>query len=115
MTHDTDAGRSEVVQRLNQSGFTPQARDQILRVIDAMMTGRAPLAHVLVAATEVCRACELSGTHQRVADALACLAGEVRQYQNLAADDRSGPALRARAGVACWNPKRRVRDQEAPA
>ena len=96
MTQDTDAKRIQVIQRLNEAGFKPPTIDHILGMIDAMMTGRAALAQVLVAVTEVCKACALSGTHQHVANALACLEGEVLQYQNPALDDDSA-ALIARA------------------
>ena len=108
MAQDTDVRRSEVIHRLNESGFTPQMRDQILHMVDAMMTGRAPVAHVLVAAAEVCKVCELSRTHQHIADALACLAGEVLQYLNPPLDDQGGAPHRKPFGVAYWDYKRRT-------
>jgi hypothetical protein len=109
MTQDMDASRIQVIHRLSESGFKPQMIDQILRMIDAMMTGRAPLAHVLVAAAEVCKVCELSRTHQHVANALACLAGEVLQYLDPPVEDQSGAPRRTPFGVAYWDHKRRGR------
>jgi hypothetical protein len=99
MAQNTDAGRNRAIRRLNESGFKPQTIDQILQMIDAMMTGHATLAHVLVAATEVCRACDLDETHRHVAKALECLAAEVMQYQDAFPDDPSGAVRRTRFGV----------------
>ena len=81
MTQDADASRTQMIHRLNESGFQPRTIDQILRMIDAMLTGRIALAHVLVAAMEVCKGCELSRTHRHIANALECLADEVMQEQ----------------------------------
>jgi hypothetical protein len=92
-----------MVDRLSETGFKPQTVDQILLVIDAMMTGRVPLAHVLVAVREVCRVCGLGGTHQRVSEALASLAGEVLQRRNSGSDDHSDGPRRRRFGIACWD------------
>lgn len=101
---DTDKRRDKVIQRLKASGCEPRKCDQILHLIDAMMTGRAPLAQVLVAAKEVCKVCDLRGTHQHIDNALACLAGEVMQYHKPSLDDDSGPARRKQSDSACWNP-----------
>ena len=91
MTQDADADRTQVIHRLKESGFEPQTIDQILLLIDAMMIGLPAVAHVLVAVTEVCKACGLDKTHQQVADALACLAAEVLQYQNECLDAHPTP------------------------
>ena len=95
MTQDTDARRTQVIHRLKEFGFNPQTIDQILLMIDAVMTGRAPPADVLVGAKEVCKECDLSSTHQHVANLRTCAAGEVMQYQALSLDIHSG-ALVAR-------------------
>ena len=84
-------------------------------MVDAIMAGRVPLAHVLVAAKEVCRECELISTHQLVADALACLAGEVMHYENPSADGHAGGPVRTRSGSEIWNDKRRGRAGQAQA
>jgi hypothetical protein len=104
MTHNIDARRDQVIHRLQESGFKPQAADEILRMIDEMMTGRATLAHMLTAATEVCKVCGLSSTRQHLADALACLAGEVLQYRNPCLDDHSDDTRSIGTGIAYWNP-----------
>ena len=100
MTQDMDARRDEVIDRLSESGFTPQVADGILRMVDAMMTGRAPLANVLVAATEVCKVCDLSETHGHVADAVACLAGEVLVCHDPYWDHPSDATGSQRIGIA---------------
>jgi len=66
MTPNTEAQRIQVVHRLHESGCTPKTIDQVLGMIDAMMTGQVALANVLVAATEVCKVCELGKTQQHV-------------------------------------------------
>ena len=104
MTQNADARRDQVIHRLQESGFKPQAAGEILRMIDDMMTGRATLSHVLAAATEVCKLCGLGNTRQHVADALACLAGEVLQYRNPCLDDHSDDTRSTRSGIAYWNP-----------
>jgi hypothetical protein len=113
MTQDTQARRSQVIRRLHKSGFTPNMRDQILRMVDAMMTGRAPLAHVLVAAAEVCKVCELGRTNQHIDNALGCLAGEVLQYLNPPAGDQDVSPRRTPFGVAYWDYRRRGLVMEA--
>ena len=115
MTQDTDARRVQVIQRLKQAGFAPQMSEQVLGLVDAIMTGRAPLAYVLVAAMEVCRVCELTRTHQHVADALACLAGEVRQIQNPSLDDHLGAPRRPRADIVYWHHESQGRAEQHPA
>lgn len=103
MTQDMNAKRVQVIDRLNQSGFKPETIEQILEIIDLIMTGRAPLAYVLVAATEVCKVCELSRTHRHVANALACVASEVLQYMDPSVDDESGAYSPTPLGTDCWN------------
>jgi hypothetical protein len=115
ITKDTESRRNQIIHRLSESGFKPETIDQILLMIDAIMTGHTPLAHVLVAATEVCRACQLSSTHQHVADALASLAGEVVHYEDPSLEVHAGTPDRARSGNACWNDKRRGRGGQAQA
>jgi hypothetical protein len=104
-----------VIHRLNESGLTPQAIDEVLLMVDSIMAGRVPLAHVLEAAKEVCRECELSSTHQHVADALACLAGEVMHYEDPSLDGQAGGPGRMQSGDAYWNDKRRGRAGQAQA
>lgn len=106
MTQDTDVRRSQVIQRLKQAGFAPQMSDQVLSLIDAIMTGCAPLAYVLVAATEVCKVCELTKTHQHVAAAVACLAGEVLQCHAPSLGDQSGAPRHPRRETIYWTQKR---------
>ena len=116
ITKDTDARRAQVTHRLNESGLTPQAIGEVLLMVDAIMAGRVPLAHVLVAAKEVCRECELSSTHQHVADALACLAGEVMHYEDPSlASHADGAPGRTRSGSENWNDKRQGRVGQAQA
>jgi predicted Zn-ribbon and HTH transcriptional regulator len=104
MTQNTDARRDQVIRRLQESGFKPQAADEILRMIDDMMAGRATLAHVLVAAAEVCKTCGLISTRRHVTDAMACLAGEVLQYRNPSLDGQPDDSRPTGPGIAYWNP-----------
>ena len=113
MTQDTDVRRLQVIQRLNEFGFKPQTIEEILLLIDSMMTGHAPLAHVLVAATEVCNVCELSKTQRHVVDALSCLSSEVQQFQNLS--DQSGIPRLIRSGIACQDQKNLSQGEQAQA
>jgi len=115
MTKNADARRIRVIQRLNDSGLTPQAVDEVLLMVDAMMAGRVPLAHVLEAAKEVCKECELLVTHQHVANALASLAGEVMRFEDPSLDGQPGGPGRTRFGGENWNDKRRGRAGQAQA
>lgn len=116
ISKDTESRRSRVIHRLNDSGLTTQAVDEVLLMVDAMMAGRVPLAHVLVAAKEVCTECELGSTRQHVADALVCLAGEVMHYENPSVDGHVGGAIEGtRSGNENWNDKRRGRAGQAQA
>jgi hypothetical protein len=113
MIEDTDIKRNQMIQRLTEAGFKPPAIDQIVPMIDAMMTGHSVLAYVMVAAAEVCTACELSRTHKHVADALDCLAAETLQFEKATVDSRSdGPGF-TQSGIAHWNHKRRGRVEKA--
>ena len=116
ITKDMEARRNQVIHRLNESGFKPETIDDILLMIDAMMTGHTPLAHVLVAVTEVCRACELNNTHEHVANALECLAGEVMHYEDPSVDGHAGGVpVGMRSSIENWNDKRRGRAGQAQA
>ena len=101
MTQDQDTRRDHVIERLKASGCEPRKCGQILKLIDAMMTGRAPLAQVLVAAKEVCKVCELNGTHELLDEALACLANEIMQLGKPASDADPGPSQHY---LAPWMP-----------
>jgi hypothetical protein len=72
-------------------------------MVDVIMTGRSPLAYVLVAATEVCKVCELSRTHRHIANALACVAGEVLQCKDPSVGDKSVASSPTPPGMDCWN------------
>lgn len=100
MTQDTDEKRIQVIQRLSEAGFNPRAVDQILLQVDAMMTGHATLAHVLVAATEVCKVCDFSSTQKHISDALECLAGEILYYENPSLNAHSSETPGTRSGIA---------------
>jgi hypothetical protein len=63
----------------------------------------------------VCKECELVVTHQHVADALACLAGEVMHYENSSNGGQVGGPGRTRFGSENWNDKRRGRAGQAQA
>lgn len=82
MPEEMNSKRMLVISRLNKAGFMPRRIDRIMRLIDDMMGGHALLADVLVAAGEVCTVCDLHETHQRVAGASTCLAGEVVRYMD---------------------------------
>jgi hypothetical protein len=84
-------------------------------MVDAMMTGQPTLAHVLVAATEVCNVCELSRTQQHVADAVACLAGEILLHQTPSLDDDSCAPHHKQSGPVYWNHKHQRRVEHSPA
>jgi hypothetical protein len=60
MTQDTDARRIQVIHRLSEFGFNPQTIDQILLMTDAVMTGCAPLADVMVGVKEAARSRPMS-------------------------------------------------------
>lgn len=107
MTQDMDAKRNKVIDRLNDSGLKPRTVDEILTMIDGMMTGRPSLAHVLLAAKEVCKVCELSRTNQHVADALASLASEVLQYSDPSLGGH-GDAPHVPVGTGAWDPIERA-------
>jgi hypothetical protein len=99
MAQGADVSRTQMVHQLNEAGFEPQAIDKILWMIDAMLTGNTALAHVLVASAEVCKACQLSGTHRHIANALGCLAQEVTQ-SSIPPLDASPVARLAARGMA---------------
>jgi hypothetical protein len=111
-TQDMDTRRSQVIHRLQQSGFTPPMSAQILSMVDSIMTGHTPLAHVLVAAAEVCGVCGLGKTHQHVADALTCLAGEVLLLQTPSLNDDSAAPHHKEASSVYWNHKRQARAEQ---
>jgi hypothetical protein len=115
MIQDMDARRTQVIHRLKEFGFHPQTIDQILLMIDAVMTGGAPQADMLVGAKEVYKECDLSSTHQHVPTLLTCAAGEVIKYQSPSLDTHSDAPRRTRSGSACWNDKRRGRVGRVPA
>jgi len=94
----------QVIQRLTESGFKPQSVAQILHLIDAVMTGHATLAHLLVAAAEVCKVCELSTTHQHLTDGLVSLASEIPHFQAGSVDGHSGTTSSMQFGIANWSP-----------
>lgn len=71
--------RTQVTRRLRGVGFPEPTAIRIAGLTNAILEGITPLAHVLVAAMETCRACGLTKTHLRLADAVACLAAEVMQ------------------------------------
>jgi hypothetical protein len=107
MTQSMDVRRSQVIERLKEAGFAPHMSDQVLGMVDAIMTGRAPLAYVLIAATEVCMVCGLDETHRHVADAVSCLADEVLLYQKPSLGDTAGAPHRPRRDTIYWTRKRR--------
>lgn len=70
---------ARVTHRLTEVGFPEPTAIRIAGLTNAILEGITPLAQVLVAAMETCRACGLTKTHLRLADAVACLAAEVMQ------------------------------------
>jgi len=75
--YDPDAIQTDVRQNLTQAGFDAAATGQIVELVQTIMSGRLPLANVLVAATEASKLCGLVCTHRYVAEAVECLAAEV--------------------------------------
>lgn len=71
--------RLRIVQRLDQLQMTPEGVAIVMGLVDEIMGAQRPLAHVLMAAVEVCEVLQLTRTRQAAGAALATLLDELNE------------------------------------